>query len=413
MRHLRKARRHIHDSHKELPKGVRILAWARAVRWVGWGFGEALIPVFILAFSKTFAEAGLINSTVEIASLLALPVIGMWADRISAKKLILISLLFYPLVGVSYFFAGAFGLAIFVVIARVANGFTWELENIGIETYYRRTVDKSHVATSFGYVDTWAHVAWIGASLAGMVLVAFIPIYGLLFAIAPFSVIAYFLAVKAPADLPKGKDENSAKKSTFLGSYGSAIAEWRTWNRHLQLLSALVLLSSMVNSLMYFFLPIDAYLDGANLPMVVLITVFGSIPALFGYKLGKLADAGNKYSLISGGLVGIAAIAVGLIVFPQYWFKLVAIFLLGVILELFYVIESSLVTTLGPRETYGIRGSVFEGVVNFGDMSAPLILGVLFDVIGFSGTVGILAGGAMAFAFAYAYASRIRKNPAA
>ena len=35
-------------------------------------------------------------------------------------------------------------------------------------------------------------------------------------------------------------------------------------------------------------------------------------------------------------------------------------FLLGIILELFYVAQSALITTLGPAETYGRRGSAFE-----------------------------------------------------
>ena len=42
MRHLHRSRRHQPFSNSSLPYGVRVLAWARAVRWIGWGFGEAL-----------------------------------------------------------------------------------------------------------------------------------------------------------------------------------------------------------------------------------------------------------------------------------------------------------------------------------------------------------------------------------
>lgn len=410
MRHTRRTRHHHHqtiEEHKRLPYGVRVLAWMRAVRWIGWGLGETLLPVFIISFSHTFAEAGLFSSTVDIASLLSLPLIGMWADRMPAKRLILLSLLLYPLVGLSYFLAGALGMAIFVVVARLVNGFTWELENMGIETYYRRIVDKEHIATSFGYVDTWSHVAWIVAALVGMFLVAYVPIHVLLLGIAPFVLISYFIARKAPGDAPgHAATEN---KTSLIGSYGKAVSEWRTWNGHLQLLGILVFFSGIVSSLMYFFVPIDAYLDGANLPMVVLVTVFGAIPALFGYKLGKIADAKNKYALIAWSLLGVAIIALGLVVFPWYWFKLVAMFLMGILLELFYVIESSLVTTLGPRETYGARGSVFEIIVVFSDMVAPLIIGIAFDMAGFSGTVGVMAAVGLALALAYGIASHSRQ----
>lgn len=411
MRHTRRTRTHrSSDEHAGLPYGVRILAWSRAVRWIGWGLGEALLPVFIVAFSKTFAEAGLFSSTVDIAALISLPLIGVWADKFSAKKLVLISLLLYPLVGISYFFAGALGMAIFVVIARLANGFTWGLENIGIETYYRRIVDGSHIATSFGYIDTWSHVAWIGAAVVGMGLIVFVPIHVLLLGIAPFALIAYSIAAKAPADSPENalsrREQAKEKKSAFMRSYALALAEWKTWGGHLQLLSVLVFFSSIVSSLMYFFLPIDAYLTGANLPMVVLVTIFGAVPALFGYKLGRLADVKNKYMLLASGLAAMAIIALGLAVFPEYWFKLIAIFCMGIVFELFYVIQSSLITVLGSRETYGARGSVFESIITLGDMVAPLIIGITLDMIGFSNFAAVIAFGGICLAFIYAVAAR-------
>jgi MFS family permease len=395
---LHRSRRHRIPINNELPYGVRVFAWARAMRWIGWGFGEALLPVFIILFSKSFAEAGFFSSSVDIAGLISLPFIGLWADKVSAKRLILWSLILYPIVGISYFFAGLFGLAVYIVIARIANGVTWELENVGIETYYRRTINSDHIAASFGYIETWSHVAWIGAALAGMILVHFMPIYYLLFLIAPFAVIAYFIALKAPKDSPK---VDNKPKLSFMHTYAKAMSEWRTWDSKLWMVSVLILFSSILSALMYFFIPIDAYLTGANLPMVVLITVLGSLPALFSYKLGRLADIKNKYHLIAIGLFASAVIVFGLAIFPQYWFKLVAIFLLGIALELFYVAQSALITTLGPAETYGKRGGAFEIVVTLGDLSAPLILGIGLDIIGFSHIALITAICALVLAVGY------------
>ncbi len=404
MRLLHRSRHH-HINNETLPYGVRIFAWARAVRWIGWGLGEALIPVFIITFSKSFAEAGLFSSTVDIAALISLPLIGLLADKVPAKRLILLSLILYPIVGASYFLAGFLGMAIFIVIARVSNGFTWELENVGIETYYRRTIDRKHIATSFGYIDTWSHVAWISAALVGIILVQFMPIHYLLFGIAPFAIIAYCIALRAPTDSPKA--DVSKPKNSFIRSYVKAATEWRTWNMQLWLLSMLILFSGVVSALMYFFIPIDAYLQGANLPMVVLITIFGAIPALFGYKLGKIADVRNRYTLISVGLICIAIIAVELAVFPQYWFKLVAIFFMGIVLELFYVVQSSLITTLGPAETYGERGSAFESIVTIGDLAAPLILGIGLDLIGFSSVAYVITAIAVIMSVGYGF---VRKS---
>ena len=391
--------RHI-PKDKSLPRGIKIIAWARTIRWIGWGFGEALIPIFIFSFSSSFAEAGLFRSTYEIATLLALPIIGAWADRTSAKYLIIVALILYPLVGVSYFLAGLLGAAIFIVIARAMNGALWGLENIGVSTYYRRLANHNNLGSSFGYIETWSNFGWIIAALIGMYLVSFVPIHYLLLAISPTAIIALFVALRAPRDISKN---GNGKSDSLVSSYRKAFSEWKTWNNHLWLLGALVIFSAIIEALMWFFIPIDAYISGAKPAMVVLLVVIAAIPTLFGYTLGKIADKKNKYSLIAIGLFGIAVVMMGLAIFPNYAFKLIASFALGVLLELFAVIQKILVTTLGPAETYGQRGSAFESVATLGDLTAPLILGIALDVVGFTNVSTIIASVAIILCISYAF----------
>jgi MFS family permease len=386
------------DVGTSMPEGVRLFAWVRAIRWFGWGFGESLLPIFILSFSHTFAEAGLFSSTVEIVSLMSLPIIGTWADRVPAKRLVLWSLILYPFVGLGYLLAGIFGLAVFVVLARAVNGFTWELENVGVATYYRRVIDKRSIAASFGYLDTWTNLAWIAAAIMGMFLISFMPIHYLLFAIAPFSIVAYFIALKAPKD-PMASD--GEVKQPIIYSFGKSLKAWRTWKANFWLLGIIVFFSSIISAFTSFFIPITAYLAGANLPMVVLLGIFGALPALFGYILGRIADRRNRYILIALSLFCVAIIAVWLAAIHAYWLKLSAVFLLGIILELLYVVQSSLITTLGPAETFGRRGSAFESVSTLGDLVAPLILGVALDVLGFSNVTFVIGAVAIVLAVTF------------
>ena len=55
-------------------------------------------------------------------------------------------------------------------------------------------------------------MAWIAAAIIGMYLVSFLPIHYLLFAIAPFSIIAYFIALKVP------KDQIAADNAVRIGN---------------------------------------------------------------------------------------------------------------------------------------------------------------------------------------------------
>ncbi len=382
-----------------IPLGVKLIAWSRTVRWVGWGFGEALIPIFIFSFSHTFAEAGLFRSVVDVIGLLALPIIGMWVDRTSARRLILISLLIYPLVGIGYFLAGITGLAIFIVLARAVNGFVWQLEDIGVGTYYRRLSARGIIGSAFGYIDTFSNLGWILAALAGIALLPFVPIHFLLLAISPFAIIAYFVARRAPKDevLPG----QPARTSSMIAPYKEAFAQCRAWNRSLWLLCALSVFTGIIGVLMWFFIPIDAYINGAKPALVVLLTIVATIPSLFGYLLGKVADKGNKYALLSLGLVGVVLVMVGLAIFPTFAFKMVASFLLGILLEFFSVIERSLITTLGSPETYGERQGTFDSISTLGSLAAPLLMGVMLDSFGFSNAAVAIAAVAGLFAIEY------------
>lgn len=388
-RHLISAREPIpHCDIKSFPEGVRLFMWSRLVRWLGWGFGEALIPVFIFSMSVSYAEAGLMGAIYSLALVLALPIVGALADRMSAKTLILAGLLAYPLVGLGYFLAGVTGVAAFIILARGINGITWALEGTGIDTYYRRTTNRACLSSSFGYIETWANLGWIGAALAGIFLIEYVPIHWLLLMVAPFALFALPIALKAPADSPRmGQSPFSG-----LALYAAAFGELRGWNIHLHALAVLVLFMGAVATMVGFFIPIDAYVAGADLKMVILLGIVATVPMLFGYPLGRFADRYNKYVLLAFALIATALIMVALALFPQYWVKLVASFLLGVLIELLVVVGKAMVTTLGSEETYGLRGSLFESISTLGKLAAPLLIGISLDTLGFGNLSYIVAG---------------------
>ncbi len=397
-RHRISERVHIpHHETKGLARGVKLLAWARTVRWVGWGFGESLLPIFIFAFSASYAEAGLITSIYSVALLVALPVVGMLADRMSAKVLIIAGLALYPLVGASYFLAGAAGVAVFVVLARLINGVSWALESTGIDTYYRRMTDRNLLASSFGYIETFAYAGWILAAVVSMLMVTIIPVHYLLLLIAPFALLAIPVALMAPKD-PARPVHNPLK--TFE-SYKSALTEWGTWDVRLKLLGVLVLFMGVIDTLTGLFIPIDAYIEGANFQMVVVLAIVATIPRVFGFMLGRLADRYDKYKLVMWGLLGVAVLMAALAFFPGYAVLLVVSFLLCVLMELFTVIGKALVTTLGPEDHYGVRGSTFQSLATIGNLAAPLLIGISLDVLGFGTLAGILAAIAVAIGLAF------------
>lgn len=395
------------NSKKEpLAIGLKLFAWARAIRWTGWGFGESLIPVFLFMFTATYLEVGIFRSIYEIAMIATLPVAGMWADRISARKVALFAFLLYPLVGLGYFFAGLFGLSICILFARALNGFLYAIEGVSINTYYRRTSHYSRIGESFGYIDTISNLAWIIAALIGAALVTTIPIYFLLLFTVPFSIFAYFVAKRAPTDSPT-KQEVANATNSFVHAYKGIIREWKQWSLESWVLSLLILFLGLIEVLMWFFVPIDAYTSGVKTSLVVLIMVVGALPALFNNVLGKATDALNNYFLIGIGLFSIASMMVLMYFFPSFEFKLAASFIISLILNLFSLVQRKMITVLGNEHSYGTRDSAFSVIATLGDVLAPLVVGITMDALGF----GITAIGIAVIACVFGIGYFVWKKP--
>jgi DHA1 family multidrug resistance protein-like MFS transporter len=374
-----------------LTSGIRLIAWSRAIRWIGWGFGEALLPILILQISHNITQAGFLRAVYGIALLVTLPLAGLLVDRLSAKKLMFLGFGVYPLVGISYFLAGQYNEGTLLIMASALSGLLHGIELLSVATYYRRMAIRTDIGSSFGYLDTISNLGWIAAALLGAVLTMFLPIHYLFLALIPTAMSSLALVAKAPKDAVRWS--HTSPRSLFT--------ELRRWDARLWLLSALALFSAVVASVMWFFIPIDTYQQGADLVHIVLLTVVATIPTLSGYWLGKLADRYSKCALVSICLVGIALLCVGLALFSQYAFRLFASFSLGVIIELISIIQASLLTTLGFAVTYGRRASLFSVITTLGVLGAPLLIASLLLIMNLTQLLLLVGGCALLLLVGY------------
>src|SRR3989344_2171452 len=97
---------------KDQPAGIKLITLATTIRWIGWGFVEGFLPVFLFSFADSYAETGAFQSIYELVFVLAVPFVGMIADKISSKTILVIGLLIYPFIGFSYYWAGVTGMAL-------------------------------------------------------------------------------------------------------------------------------------------------------------------------------------------------------------------------------------------------------------------------------------------------------------
>jgi MFS transporter, DHA1 family, multidrug resistance protein len=376
------------SNQKSIPDGVRTITRATAVRWIGWGFAEALIPVFIFSFSHNYATSGLLSSVYDIAFILTLPIVGLFADVIPSAAIILVAVLFYPLIGISYFVAGVTGLVIFIVLARVINGVLYAMDSVGRESYIRQHTKPKHASLVFGYADALANAGWVAAALCSIALVRFLSIPWLLLLIVPFSIIAFFMILPL-VDRKKDFGQGS-KLPSPVEAYTSAFREIILWDWRLQFLAMVDFFVSFASAVVAFFVPIYAYTQGTNLGGVLLIGVALTIPYVFGFRLGKIIDHHFKSSL-PYGLFLLSAFLFILSFANHYALQLAISFCVAMVVEFIVLANAGTITVVSKPDHFGRVTGLMDSIGDLGSLAGPIVVGILIDALGIAASFRLVA----------------------
>lgn len=388
-----------------IPPGVRMITTVTSIRWIGWGFAETLIPVFLFMFSGSYAETGLLRSAYDITYILALPIVGMFADRIRGTTLIAIGISLYLGIGLGYYLAGATGMVLFVVLARLLNGVGYALDSVGRETYFRRHTSPNRMATIFGYFDSVANFWWIMAALIGILLVRSFEIHELLFLIAPTAALALGIVLRF-----RHKDKSEVFSETQKKSnYQELFSEIASWNWRVKLLTTLNFFVAFCGAVVAFFLPIEVFTEGAGFVPVIVLGVITTLPALFGVALGKWFDRVGTRTF-GYGLIAFATLLTGLGLATGYIVQILIASLIGVVLELLYVGSNELVTVYTNPEHFGRASGLMRSITNIGGMTGPLAAGIVIDAWGNSAAYFCLALIMLALAAGFTLVNRFLKK---
>ncbi|MCX6736256.1 MAG: MFS transporter [Candidatus Parcubacteria bacterium] len=385
--------------HPNVEDGVRTIAMSTSIRWFGWGFAEAFFPIFLFSFSQTYAEAGLFRSVFGIAFLLSLPIVSWFADNIASKKLMFVSLLIYPFVSISYFFAGSLGVVAFLIGARALNGIAYALDSVGRATYVYTHTKTNNIATSFGYIDSLGNFWWLAAVFLSLAAIQYVPIHFLFLLIIPTSLISMLLVRTLPDGLTAAELSQGARLS-IAGSFGSFFKTIISWSNRVRHLAALLFFVGIVATVGEFFIPIYAYTQNESLWKVVLLTAFATVPCLFSSPIGEISDRYKKHGIfwasgISAILLLILAIA------PVFPVQLILVFLIGICLKLLVLTIDREVALYIPKEHLGGLSAAFQGVSSITGIIGPITLGISIDLLSMKSTLIILSACSFIFAVMY------------
>ncbi len=280
----------------------------------------------------------------------------------------------YLFVGLGYFLTGITGLIIFMVIARIINGVSWGLDVIGRETYLMRHTTKSKIATVFGYFDTVANFWWIVSALLGIVLIKYFSIPTLLFLVTPFSLISLLVILK----FRRTEERIHIAEGTRQFSY-NLLKEVKDWGLMLKGILGFNFLISFTGAVVIFFLPIEVYVEGGSLTLVILMGIAFILPKLTGWGLGKFFDA-KGYKTLGTSLLVFALLLVSLSLLTSFYWRIAIMFVISMILELITVGSNELIVASTKPEHLGRVEGIIRSVSTIGEMLGPLAVGILIDV---------------------------------
>lgn len=383
----------------ETSEEVRLIAWATSVRWFGWGLAEALLPVFLFSFAHTYAETGLLRSVYGIMFLLSLPVVAWFADNVQSKKLMLAALWLYPLIALSYFFAGVWGAVVFIVLARCINGVAYALDSVGRSTYIRTFSKNNGIATAFGFIESLANFWWIIAIFVSIILIKFLPVHYLFLFIVPTSLIA-MLFVRRISNKKANVDEIVRTRLSFFASYKDFFTTIASWNSKVREFAGAYFTLSVIATICEFFIPIYAFNQGEALWKVMLLMAFTALPSLFSSPLGVFADKYDRKAISLAGS-GLVILLLALAFVSPFAIRLILVFCIGICIELGTLAIHKGVTVFVPKDKLGSLSGAFQGIGQISEIAGPILLGITIDVFSMRSTLIGLSCVLLLFTFRY------------
>ena len=377
----------------EIPKDIRLMTYATTIRWIGWGFVEALIPIFLLAFTSTYAETGWLKSSYDIAYLIAAPIVGALTDKMSARIIIFIGLAMYPFIGLSYYLAGVFGMIGFVILARILNGIGYAFDSIGRATYIRRHVPQEKTSTIFGYFDAVTTFWWILAVLSSLFLIKYFSIYQIFLAIIPTTFLAIFMMRKIHHHNPtrlKDGFKNLLKENIIV----TTIKELRNWGGGLRVMALVTFWMGVMAVIAGFILPLRIWDQSGELQKVILIEVFTALPFLLSLKLGRIADK-NRIRALIFGLLTTFIFTISFAFTSDFYLQLALGFFLALSGSLIFLSVNGITTSLSEAGHYGRMSGLTDDIDTIGALVAPPLLGFSIDRFGFNETFIFLSVGVL------------------
>lgn len=358
---------------------ARTITTATTIRWFGWGIVETIIPVLVFSIVGSYGQTGIISSIPNIIFLICLPIVGFFADSASLRRLLLIGLGIYFLVGGAYIIAASVGSVLFLVIAKTLNGLSSAIDDTSRETAFLRY--DSFPGRAFAFFETITNFWWLIAIIISLFTAPVVHIKWLFGAVIIGNGAAIFYIARLPnmhaKKLSPFKNFSVKKIKRFL--FKTALFRNLQKRERFPILFG-TFIPSFFLVLPTTFLPIFSYMSSNDIRSAILVGGLSAIPGIISVFIGKYNDVAPRHSM----LFGWGLLALSFIVFSYsnvLVMELAVAFIAGVAAQMIYLSSMVLVQQSTPREHLGNIDSMLNAYSTIGKIIGGITIGFLIDVL--------------------------------
>lgn len=378
---------HQHQTAPAIPRTIWVLVAAAFIIALGYGFIAPVLPQFAASFNVSMAAAGAVISAFALARLIGAPGSGVLVDKLGSRPVYLTGL---TIVAVATFFV-AFAQAYWHILAlRFIAGFGSTMFTLSAQALIVRVTHPSIrgranalYATGFLLGNIFGPI--VGAALSFLGYRAPFAIYGIAVALAALLVWALTKNPKSRQPLPPQKPpmqlHEAWKHSTYRAMIAAAFA------------NGFVNMGARVAILPLFAASIFDYGAAAS---GLALTAFAVGTAVALQFSGKLADTYGRRPLVLAGMVVSGGFTAVLGFTTSFWPLIIVSVLAGIGGGLMGpAIQASLADIIGNERSGGKVLSTYQMAQDAGQILAPVMLGWVAQVAGFS-TAFALCGALLA-----------------
>ncbi|MEA2003630.1 MAG: MFS transporter [archaeon] len=365
---------------KKVPKSLKMLSFAFLIYTLAWG---SIIPYFSIFLSKTvanYSQVGFIIALMSIVAAITSIVMGDLIDKVGRKKIILFSFANYLLIGPLYALTHSVNV---LILARVYNG----IAAIGVWvpsiTYVRDISPCNKRAEYMGYFYTASSISYCVGPLIGAVIVSFVDMKYLFYALALGALVAAGIINKLPETIkPKRSMFQGIKDVLFKDRFIEKELKDYVNEKGLGVKVTMVsFLTKMVSAVLVMVLALYINNMGGSLWQIGLIYFVMYLPFVFQFAFGDIADHVGAGKMLSIGAMLSSVFLVALFFATNIMAIVAFSFVVGVGLAIIGPVISIYISKMAKRNRGEITG-IYGAVDKIAAFTGPIMAGLIADMYG-------------------------------